>query len=191
MAPDDAEMAQGGDAEMAQAVPGENLAATKEEPADKDEKGASSAEPKVDVKLSPEAEYEQLHAAAMVGITPDSFRATAYSFGQTVLNKFGGPLGFLLDLAKEDDGKSLAESLRDNFATRRTDLPLVASAKELPDNSQDQFVLQLHDLSYFLDSSTKPAPYLSTCLLLWDEILVHGFVTEGLEFGCVAAPVGV
>ncbi|CAE7353633.1 unnamed protein product [Symbiodinium sp. CCMP2592] len=164
---------------MAQAVPGDNMTAMKDEPADNDEKGASSAEPKVEVKLSPEAEYEQLHAAAMNG----DRKETALSFGQTVMNKFGGPLGVLLSLAKDDHGKELALSLKENFSTSRSDLPLV-NPRELPDNPSDLFVLQLHDLSYFLDSSTKPAPYLATCVLLWNDVLTNTFVTEGLEFGC-------
>ena len=55
----------------------------------------------------------------------------------------------------------------------------ISFATQLPGNDSDEFNLHLTDLSWLPHSSTKPAPYLHTCLQLWDEITTNGFITKG------------
>ena len=145
------------DAEMAQAIPGDTAGALKEEPQDNKPGLVLTGSNKAELKLDPEElaknAFEALQAQACAGVSPDNFRSVAHEWGKTILEKHNGPLGFLMEVfVKNDHGKSFAESLYANFSTNRSDLPLVDSAKALPGDATEQFVLQLHDLSYFLES---------------------------------------
>ena len=48
----------------------------------------------------------------------------------------------------------------------------------LPNDDSQVFAVNLWDLSFQEASSTKPAPFLTTALLLLDEILTGGFTTK-------------
>ena len=117
------------------------------------------------------------------GVTPENFRALAYGLGKTILEKFNGPSNYLLVVAANDGGQEpgseLAKKLRNRYPAR-LNLPMIHKPEDLPGNDSDVFCLGLADLGYFPDLSTKPAPYLQTCLQLLDEILTNGFVSQGI-----------
>ncbi|CAK9019083.1 Uncharacterized protein SCF082_LOCUS14370 [Durusdinium trenchii] len=95
-----------------------------------------------------------------------------------MLVKFNGVSELLNDWCSLGlDSKQFAEDLLNMFP--KSDA--IAFASCLPGNDSDEFNLHLSDLSWFPSASTKPPPYLHTCLALWDEITTNGFVTKGLK----------
>lgn len=103
----------------------------------------------------------------------EDFKSAFFAFGKALLVKYNGAYQVLSKLI--DCPPDFVKSLHDNFP--KSDA--VRYATQLPANDTDEFNLHLSDLSWLPESSTKPAPYLHTCLLLWDEITTNGFVTKG------------
>ena len=154
--------------------------AAKEEHAATDSNAETkNLQPKLEAAAHEKVATLQLQAS--VGVTPENFKTVAYDLGKVIMQRYNGPVRYLLEVCvgKGGDGNELAQSLRSAFGCQRSDVRMVSHPADMPQDETSLFVLQLHDSSYFPESSTKPAPYLTTCLQLWDEILTHGFITQG------------
>lgn len=113
---------------------------------------------------------------ALKNASTEEFKDVFYKYGKGMLVKFNGVSELLNDWCSLGlDSKQFAEDLLNMFP--KSDA--IAFASCLPGNDSDEFNLHLSDLSWFPSASTKPPPYLHTCLALWDEITTNGFVTKG------------
>ncbi|CAJ1461118.1 unnamed protein product [Effrenium voratum] len=93
--------------------------------------------------------------------------------GKKLLSHFGGPQQYLQQA--HPDTNSFAATLGLEFSTTRQDVNFVTS---LPADDSTMFCLKLSDLSFSPESSTKPAPYLTTAISLLDEYLCNSFISE-------------
>ena len=112
-------------------------------------------------------------AWASTPIDMENFKDVALKCGQTWLKAYGGPRQFL-----NGEFNSAAEfymQLRKFMGTSRADIQYLDA---LPNDDSQVFAVNLWDLSFQEASSTKPAPFLTTALLLLDEILTGGFTTK-------------
>ena len=115
-------------------------------------------------------------------VSTENFKAILFEEGKRVMQKANGAGHVLNALFPKESADAL------DFAThllteypKRFDVTYISQGK-LPSNTVDTFHLHLSDLSWFSDASTKPSPYLVTCLSLWDEIITHGFQSQGWVF---------
>lgn len=123
--------------------------------------------------LKMEASSVDTTAWSNTPIDTETFKDVALKCGQTWLRAFGGPRQFL-----NKEFNSPAEfytQLRKFMGTCRADIQYLDA---LPDDDAEVFAVNLWGLSYHEASSTKPAPFLTTSLLLLDEILTGGFTTK-------------
>ena len=144
----------------------------------------SPPESKVGFKLEMKAEMMSISDLQQMEVqakdaTLETFHEIAFKLGSALMEKHGGPMQWLMAEfgSKEDAGKSFAKDL-ERFKSSRSDLNYITGPTGIVDNDKDVMCLSLSDLSYFPDSTTKPAPYKSTCRLLLDDMLTHGFLTE-------------
>ena len=142
-----------------------------------------ASDPKQEVKQEVKVEPMQLDfgqgavdmlIAGAKGVSVEGFYETAYEVGKQVLTHYGGPWQFLQAEYPESRADEFQALLVKHFNCDRGD---VVFATALPDNDTEVFLLRPWDLSWFQDSSTKPAPYLNTSLSLWDEVLKNTFLT--------------
>ena len=139
-----------------------------------DQKPKVEAEQQLIVKMEVDVALEQ----AAMDVTVEEFKRVAHDYCAALLTKWHGPRGWLNHQFPK--GSSEAESFMQEVLQKFPKSGAILFAEKLPDNVDDVFFLHLADLSWFPDSSTKPAPYLHTSLLLLDEILTHTFVTRGV-----------
>ena len=156
----DKEIENGGDSQRLE-HPDEDDAATvkyelKQE--DQDVNMVGSEEP---TESNEDRQLQALEDALKAAGTED-FKPAFFAYGKALLTKYNCAPDFV-------------KSLHDFFP--KSDA--IAYATQLPGNDADEFNLHLSDLSWLPQASTKPAPYLHTCLQLWDEITTNGFVTKG------------
>ena len=102
--------------------------------------------------------------------------------GKKLLSHFGGPQQYLQQA--HPDTNSFAVTLGLEFSTTRQDVNFVTS---LPADDSTMFCLKLSDLSFSPESSTKPAPYLTTAIRLLDEYLCNSFISESNFNACHAS----
>jgi len=112
-------------------------------------------------------------AWANAPIDMENFKDVALKCGQTWLKAYGGPRQFLN--AEFNSPSEFYMQLRKFMGNSRADIQYLNA---LPNDDSEVFAVNLWDLSYHESSSTKPAPFLTTALLLLDEILTGGFTTK-------------
>lgn len=138
-----------------------------------DEKNLGPADLDSMMHLKMEASSVDTTAWTNTPIDMETFKDVALKCGQTWLKAYGGPRQFL-----NKEFNSPAEfytQLRKFMGTSRADIKYLDA---LPNDDAEIFAVNLWDLSYHEASSTKPAPFLTTSLLLLDEILTGGFTTK-------------
>ena len=146
------------------------MAAKKE---DEDVKMEQAKEP---TSASKDSELRALEEAVKSAGT-DNFKPAFYAFGKGLLEHCNGARNLLTTALGAD--LSHGEEFLDQIADFFPKSDAICFATQLPGNDSDEFNLHLTDLSWLPDASTKPAPYLHTCLQLWDEITTNGFITKG------------
>ena len=104
----------------------------------------------------------------------EDFKPAFYAFGKAVLEHCNGARNVLTSVLGDElaHGQEFLNQIAEFFP--KSDA--ISFATQLPGNDSDEFNLHLTDLSWLPHSSTKPAPYLHTCLQLWDEITTNGFI---------------
>ena len=169
----DKEIENGGDSQRLE-HPDEDDAATvkyelKQE--DQDVNMVGSEEP---TESNEDRQLQALEDALKAAGTED-FKPAFFAYGKALLTKYNGASQVLAKIIDWNCAPDFVKSLHDFFP--KSDA--IAYATQLPGNDADEFNLHLSDLSWLPQASTKPAPYLHTCLQLWDEITTNGFVTKG------------
>ena len=136
-----------------------------------------------DVKMeaqtsTPKGDLSQLRALeeALKAAGTDDFKSAFFLYGKALLEECNGASHAISKIIPWEHADTFAAELKHYF-------PKCASVQffesKLPGNDTDEFNLHLSDLNWLPESSTKPPPYLHTCLQLWDEITTNGFVTKG------------
>ena len=134
-----------------------------------------------DVKMeaSPKDDLGQLRdlEEALKAAGTDDFKTAFFLYGKALLEHCNGALTAITKIVPWEHADTFAAELKHYF-------PKSAAVQffesQLPHNDSDEFNLHLSDLSWLPEASTKPAPYLHTCLQLWDEITTNGFITKGV-----------
>ncbi|CAJ1394735.1 unnamed protein product [Effrenium voratum] len=126
-----------------------------------------------------EAEFLAALFSEAATATPENFKQIAFECGKKLLSHFGGPQQYLQQA--HPDTNSFAATLGLEFSTTRQDVNFVTS---LPADDSTMFCLKLSDLSFSPESSTKPAPYLTTAISLLDEYLCNSFISESNFNAC-------
>ena len=142
-----------------------------------DEDLFSMAKKEEDVKMEQaKSDLRALEDAVKSAGTED-FKSAFYAFGKAVLEHCNGARNVLTSVLGDElaQGQEFLNQIAEFFP--KSDA--ISFATQLPGNDSDEFNLHLTDLSWLPHSSTKPAPYLHTCLQLWDEITTNGFITKG------------
>ena len=129
--------------------------------------------------LSPDQIQAFCDSTISLNLTPDNFRDNMLKCGRALFQKYGGPWNYLSEVLPS------AEQIASFYVELETVFPRRADCEythwaTLPNNEEDVFCLHLSDLSFDPSSSTKPAPFSSTCLELLDEFLTNDFITAGL-----------
>ncbi len=143
----------------------------KAEPVEEKNQGLAGLSSMMHLKM--EASSVDTTAWTNTPIDMETFKDVALKCGQTWLKAYGGPRQFL-----NKEFNSPAEfytRLRKFMGSSRADIKYMDA---LPNDDVEIFAVNLWDLSYHESSSTKPAPFLTTALLLLDEILTGGFTTQ-------------
>ena len=110
-------------------------------------------------------------------LTVENFRDTALDILSEEMKAWHGPAQYLRHMfATPEDKSDFKRALDQNFPADPVLTYQVDS--KLPDNTHDTVRLHLWDLGFESGSSSKTAPLLTTSLLLLDEYLTNGIVTD-------------
>ena len=110
-------------------------------------------------------------------LQPETFRDEALAILSEDLRKWNGPAQYLqkkFETAEERD--KFKDAL--NLAFPQRPELIYHGSSILPGSLDTEMILQLSDLGFTENTSTKPPPFLRTCLLLLDEFLTNTVQTQ-------------
>ena len=110
-------------------------------------------------------------------LQPESFRDNALSQLSAEMKYWHGPSQFLRAHYKTPEDIANFQAALDAHFPARPELQYLASPT-LPLNTDERVCLRLSDLGFNATQSSKPPPFLHTCLELLDEFLTNSVVTD-------------
>lgn len=137
-------------------------------------------DPEAKIEASVKAEVVCASRVAVPGtmpLHPDGFKDNALALLSAELKHWHGPAQYLRQRYQTNEQLAeFASALQTHFPPR--DELIYHGSKSLPMGMNLIFPLRLCDLGFDAAKSTKPAPFLHTCLELLDEYLTNNVCTE-------------